>query len=450
LLNCRLNQIAETVKSLDVTEKGLYRTWLSQAFNQTNLRTVDGRSLSIISPGKRNDLEGPDFHDALIMLDGEFKRGAIEMHLEANDWYRHGHDHDPLYEQVILHVIRNAAGLVAVKTSQNATVPMLVLDLSDATDYVALRCSSWPNVDYAGFNQVMQEFAERRLQRKALLIQSEILRSGAEQIFYEGLADVLGYSRNREAFRSLARWLPLSKLWQIIADSEPDERLIRIESLLFGGAGFFYVDKQKFIISDSQYVAGLRDYWAELAARFALSPCLHLTWHFAGSRPANSPIRRLAALAQILFKIFPDWPGQRWCTMLTTIPDYERLYQIISDLFQQPEGLWRNHLLLKGQPGKVLMGKSRLHDLLINHLLPFGFSVAILEKNHSLIERIKKHYLRVATGEIPGIVAGILTKIKMPKNRLEYNFQIQGLIELYHRFCELNLCNLCPLEKYAH
>jgi len=86
-------------------EAFLYRLWIDEDFDIFNLRTIDGRSLEIREKGVRNYDAGPDFLNALVVVDGEMKRGDVEIHSLAGDWIVHGHYADPRYNNVILHVV---------------------------------------------------------------------------------------------------------------------------------------------------------------------------------------------------------------------------------------------------------------------------------------------------------------------------------------------------------
>lgn len=71
------------------------------------LQTTKGRRLQILSPGKINKLEGPDFKNVAIMLDGYVIVGDAEFHINSSDWVKHKHFNDSKYNNVILHIVCN-------------------------------------------------------------------------------------------------------------------------------------------------------------------------------------------------------------------------------------------------------------------------------------------------------------------------------------------------------
>ncbi len=69
------------------------------------LQTVAGETLIIHHPGTPNPSDGPDFTNAKIAIGDLMWYGDVEIHWEAGDWFRHGHDGDSNYEGVVLHVV---------------------------------------------------------------------------------------------------------------------------------------------------------------------------------------------------------------------------------------------------------------------------------------------------------------------------------------------------------
>ncbi len=85
-------------------EQSLVDYWMNLP-SGTLLYTTEGDPVMVLYPGRRNRNEGPDILDAHLYIGGDMYQGAVECHLRARDWYTHGHDRDPRYDQVILHVV---------------------------------------------------------------------------------------------------------------------------------------------------------------------------------------------------------------------------------------------------------------------------------------------------------------------------------------------------------
>jgi len=449
LINCIPNRIAEPDLTISRKEKNLYKAWLNQEFNLKGLQTVEGHALSILSPGTRNESEGPDFRDAMIMIDEKFEQGNIELHLESGDWYNHGHDHDPHYNNVILHVVLNADKKITIKSSDDHIIPTLRITPFAITVPDEFTCRTWSQISEADFNRIIKTFADIRFNRKAQILRSLILKKSADQIFYEGLADVMGYSRNRRMFGILADKISCDLIRNILKNTQPEQRIIVLESLLFGMAGFLTRPELQIFIRDTKYTKGLCKIWLKIANQHNLEAIESPEWHFAGSRPANFPTLRIAALAQIINKIFPDRFAETWLRVLNNAETYSEIRRWSSEMFQQPDGLWRNHPLLKQQPGKMLIGAQRFNDLLSNLLLPFSYAVGLINNRGEWREKSTLFAEQVECFAMPGIVRMAISRLPVPITVITKNYQVQGMIEFIRRYCNMNICKLCPLEKYA-
>ena len=89
-------------------EQLLQAIWQHQRLNRNSLRTTDSRPLRVLHPGFLNHEAGPDFQCSLIQLENNGHcTGDIEVDPRATDWRAHGHDTNPAFSGVILHVIWN-------------------------------------------------------------------------------------------------------------------------------------------------------------------------------------------------------------------------------------------------------------------------------------------------------------------------------------------------------
>ncbi|RYF98741.1 MAG: DUF2851 family protein [Chitinophagaceae bacterium] len=46
----------------------------------------------MIFPGTLNTNQGPDFKDAKIKIGSTLLAGSVELHINASDWQKHGHE----------------------------------------------------------------------------------------------------------------------------------------------------------------------------------------------------------------------------------------------------------------------------------------------------------------------------------------------------------------------
>jgi len=450
LINCFIHNISESQTVYYRLERNLYQAWLFQRFILKNLFTCDGQPLSIIDPGQRNESEGPDFVNAQLLLNGSIVKGDVEIHTDNEDWYRHQHEQDPRYNNVILHVVLNSGKDRPIYTQNNRPVPVLMLKvISESEIQEQKHCEMWKGVEVEGLVEVLGKYADLRFRRKAQAIQTDLTKWAPAVYFYRMILDVLGYSQNRNSFRQLADCLPLPLLYSLLETVSESERIITLESILFGVTGFLEQPNQKYLLSCGDYFDGLVDRWQLLRDRIPVGNYPH-SWHFAGIRPVNHPTRRIAALAQILTAFYPNDPAQSWINQVITQQSCREFIAWAKSYFQQPVGIWRNHPLFIRPKVRVLLGSRRLMDLVSNLLLPFAAAVAAIRQDKKLHQKATIFAREIPCGEIPAKILKWNQSLHLLPNTLSKNYLIQGAIEFNRRFCELNLCKLCPLENYAH
>src|SRR5204862_1327210 len=87
-------------------ERLLQSVWQHQRLLRDKLKTVDGQTLRVLHPGFRSVEGGPDFRGAVIQVGEDPPRtGDVEVDIRAGGWRAHGHDRNPTFKKVILHVI---------------------------------------------------------------------------------------------------------------------------------------------------------------------------------------------------------------------------------------------------------------------------------------------------------------------------------------------------------
>jgi hypothetical protein len=108
------NQVTEiqgVYGPLQILESKVQQLWALQHLQGCEWQTTNGKRLIVHFPGHWNHGAGPDFKEADIELDGRRILGDVEIHLYREDWWRHGHDLDPAFDDVVLHVVLFAGGM---------------------------------------------------------------------------------------------------------------------------------------------------------------------------------------------------------------------------------------------------------------------------------------------------------------------------------------------------
>lgn len=217
-------------------EKTLQVLWAKNVFAGLDLRTTSGKRVQIFDPGKLNHLDGPDFNMAKVRIGDQVHFGAVEVHLENNNWYSHKHHLDPNYNAVILHVVVEDTVSKEVKTENEVSIPTLnvmpylnsVLHLEDESPLKSgLICSSLvrslsPKVFARQIDKAHREYLEVKVNTFFSYFDAhDTLSCAWKNALFITLCDALGVPNNREQMKTLAGWMIKRK--EIFKDLEVDD-----------------------------------------------------------------------------------------------------------------------------------------------------------------------------------------------------------------------------------
>ena len=89
-------------------EDYLQQIWSQSRLPSPQLKLTNGAPITVKNPGKHNvSHSGPDFKEACVEFDNLEFHGAVEIHVNGSDWYKHKHHQDEAYDSVVLHVVYN-------------------------------------------------------------------------------------------------------------------------------------------------------------------------------------------------------------------------------------------------------------------------------------------------------------------------------------------------------
>lgn len=409
-----------------------------------DLRTVDGRRVRVIDRGLLNTDAGPDFFNAKVEIDGRLWAGNVEIHVRASDWHRHGHDSDPAYSSVILHVVASDDARIARPGAKGGgEIPQIVMDC--APDFHArykemvfgpgpLACAAeLPSVPAIYVSDWITSLAMARLQRKASRVRAlveENFQGNWRAAVYVTLARALGFGVNSDAFERLARLVPLKSLMK------HSDSLETVEGILFGQAGLI---PEPGVLGepdslDELYAAALRREYAFMTLKFGIAPpAAPLGWKMARMRPPNFPHRRIAALAAMV------------------VPSFELGYRIMdittrdeaAGLFEMPlRGYWSHHYSF-GTPASgspAAFGASAIDTLIINVVAPVQYAYGEMYGREDMMARAVE-LLDSMKPEANSIVRLFGESGIGCRSALES----QALIELRREYCEPRKCLYCRL-----
>lgn len=418
-----------------MSEAFLHYLWQFQYFDKTELKTTAGEPIQIFHPGFRNSHAGPDFSNARLKI-GEMEWiGSAEIHIQASGWMEHRHDLDPSYENVILHVVwKNDK---AIKRRDGSVLP--TLELANRVrenffiDYQKLvnspetiPCASQlPHVNEVTKLSMIDRVLLSRLETKSKRVEEIIRKNNSDwqETCYQLLARNFGFKVNADPFQQLAQLLPYKVL------RKHGDKLLQIEALLFGQAGFLEDD-----FDDDHYRLLMREYNL-LRQKFNLSDrrLNKAQWKFLRLRPANFPTVRLAQFAALLYQ------RPTLFSQLMTTASYGELVSIFS--IKQSD-YWTSHYrFLKTAKDQVsFLGESSISNIIINTVVPLLVAYGK--------SRDDQHYIDRGVSilqQTPGESNSITTHWKTLGMKSKTAFDSQALLELQNNYCSKKRCLDCSI-----
>ncbi len=219
--------------SFTVSERVIQQVWLHQDFDHRDLTLESGESLEVIDPGVWNHLEGPDFKDAEVRINGRTLKGDVELHLYPEDWNRHGHSSDSAYRRVVLHVTLFApSGVPSGRVLVGGSLPLLVLlpHLDEDVEAVLMRNAvkvegdpDWREHPWMqGFLfgddgicrlSVLRSKGLVRWKQKVGYAVRRLEKNAWDAACHQIMLEVMGFRRNRAPMHELAFRYPLES-WE--------------------------------------------------------------------------------------------------------------------------------------------------------------------------------------------------------------------------------------------
>lgn len=353
-------------------ERHLQCIWADARLRPAALATTGGDPVEVLSPGVWNGGPGPDFRGAVLRIGGRRAAGDVEIHVRPSDWAAHGHDADPRYDRVVLHVswFPPAPGavlpdipLALLGDAMAAARPDFSFDQIDPDAYPHAARSDLPrpcrdalrDAPAAVVRDLLERAGEVRLRRKARALAARAARAGSPaQAFYAEVLACLGFHANTTPMRALADEVPVRDL---AARGDPFERY----ALLLGRAGLLPEPGAPGLPAD--WVSALWN--AAFRAGASSAPDAAARWTLAGVRPANHPRRRLAVAAALFAS--PD----SLRAALAALPRGDaRAWTRAAEKLLRDAAAPAAALLPPGAARGGLLGGGRIRAILANAVLP--------------------------------------------------------------------------------
>jgi hypothetical protein len=263
-----------------------------------------------------------------------------------------------------------------------------------------------------------------------------------DQVLYEALMEGLGFSKNRRAFRMLARTIPLASLRRVGLRNTGD-----LIAVLLGAAHLIPAPHELEDPIAQAYAGELRSRWRSLAHAFPTVPLHESDWLFFRLRPANFPTARIAAFAHALPVMYG--PGFRGCLdILRSCASAARTLRMLQGaLIVRAGGFWRYRTGFAGSsPGSgSAIGRMRATELIINAILPLALRFSEIFGDGGLRESV--HGVITCGSPPPGHRALSQMRADLFRGRLDVDTPrlYQGAIELYTEYCAGLRCRECQV-----
>ncbi|MDR0371108.1 MAG: DUF2851 family protein [Prevotellaceae bacterium] len=409
----------------------LHYVWQYKLFSVYKLKTPDNKAVEIIDAGKPNTDAGPDFFNAKIKIDDTLWAGNVEIHRRSSDWFRHGHEKDKHYNNVILHVVEIADTDIFRQNGEK--IPQLELQVSEGIERKAnelyrqnkqIACADEiADIPAIYIRDWKNALLVERLSQKTSEIENRLKNSHFhwEEALYIVSARNFGFGTNGQAFEQTAQSLPLSVL------AKHKNNLFQIEALLFGQSGLLFTDET------DEYVDSLRKEYDFLAKKYQLKPVDGAVWKMARLRPDNFPHVRIAQFADLIHNS---------SKLFSKILEKQDLNGVKSVFDCKVSGYWLEHYRFAKTSSKKAkqLGKKAVDTIIINTIVPFLYAYGTLKENQEYKDR----------------AAAFLEQLKPEENSVvkqwrDLNIPVdnaadsQALLQLKKQYCEDKKCLYCRI-----
>jgi Protein of unknown function (DUF2851) len=409
-----------------INERFIQFIWQHKLFDSTQLKTVHGERILIQNQGVLNVYDGPDFLNARIQIGNLDWAGTVEIHVQDQDWLKHGHQTDANYNNVILHVVWSLAKQEAVPKDIPCLVLLPYVNESILVHYHTLLASktglpcqdSLISISALDKGYALDQMAFLRLNRKQQNFSSQLLGFGTDwrQMLFYLFAIALGKKANKEAMELLALALPFKVLAKHADES------IGLNALLFGTAGLL-------IDESDAYATLLRKEYDFLRQKYNLTPISSQLWNYSQVRGSSKPHLSISILAEIV--------GLMSQSTDINYVDHVGLEKLSHSVYWQ-----KHHSFGKKSSINNTVSKELIEHLKINVVVPY---LALLANYYDDASHLYQ-------------AQSILEQIRDEKNALcdslkKLGFEItnafssQGAIELKNEYCGHKRCLECHIGK---
>ncbi len=438
-------------------EKYVRHIWRNLYLRLSDLKTVGGDVLEVLSVGDLNTNEGADFLNARLRLNGNDLSGDVEIHSRASDWTKHRHTDNPRYDRVALHVvfdydaeIDRAIPTLELRRFLNDDLHKIVAACirdDAALSKNKLHCSPAAQaIDDRLKIEWIHQLANERFEQKAQRFEAMLDGDGYDSVVYRGMMRALGYSENTAPMERLSSLVKYSDLRQF-AEKPFVERRRVLEAVFFSRSGLLDM-QSKHNEETTAYINVLRERFNQTS--FGQNETMKREeWNFFRLRPSNFPTVRLAGLAEILSKnLERGFLNNAMEIVEMSLPARRKIVLLENLFIADAYGYWETHYRFgdaSNKPLKQLIGKTRAAEIVINTLLPALRMAAA--QNELRLQKVMDIYAVYPKGLTSERSMAVAAELLGEEYRITSAAFEQGLLELKNNYCDTFRCLDCAVGK---
>ena len=419
---------------MDLKEDFLSFIWQFRQYKTQALATTAGELLQVLQVGQPNKHAGPDFFNAKVVVAGTMWSGNVEIHVRSSEWNGHGHEQDPAYNNVILHVVLEDD--LPVKRADGSFMPTLELKsifhqhiLENYNGLVKVRrpfpCYAQVGavdglVCHSAFSRALVE----RMEFKSREVEEKLSQHKGdwEATFNFFLARSFGFKVNSLPFELLANSFDM-QLYAKYRDAP-----LQTEALIFGQAGFL---NRPFA---DPYPEQLRREYVFLKQKLQLQPLEQSLWKFLRMRPTGFPKVRLAQFAALMNR------SEHLFSKVLHGDDLNFMKSIFSKL--PIHSYWHAHYHFEKQVLAFVpqLGMASIESIIINAVCLITFSYGrIMDQERYMNKAL--NFLE----QLPPENNHILRQYKSAGLKIDSAFSSQALLQLNRFYCSKMRCLNCGI-----
>lgn len=412
-----------------IKEDFLHFIWKYRLFDPEYFSWRNNR-IEVVETGQHNQSSGPDFFNSKIRIGDTLWAGNVELHIKASDWYKHQHDADPDYDNIILHVVYDPD--IAVYRKNGGEIPFVrlafhpqLLRQYEILQYEKDNRPCYPffaKMDRVYYTDWIGKLGFGRLERRVEEILDTLIHNHYDwdETLYIYLASALGAKQNKEPFKLLARSVPLRFIYK------NRDNPLTLNAAFFGQAGLL----DETLTDDGHYLRLQKEYQSLKKFLPEAVPGKHL-WKLMRLRPAAFPVVRISQFIALVTKTFP---------LMERIMQLRKVNEISGLFSESIRNYWTKYFLY-GQPGRrpeYLPTDETCRIWILNAIVPVLFAFGKIRNNEDYIEH----------------AIGLLEQLPAENNEItktwkrfgvvaDNAFDSQALIELKTKYCDQGRCTDC-------